>query len=125
MYTLEEIEERGKLHFQMTVVKWIVGFGIIFPIFMGFVLILLSTMVDSRHALTFSDILSVLTSIYLSPLYLGLMVISTPLMGYGASKAIKKKMLEENAEEERQEREEHYRKMEELLEKMSKDKETT
>ena len=24
MYTLEEIEERGKLHFQMTVVKWII-----------------------------------------------------------------------------------------------------
>lgn len=125
MYTLEEIEERGKLHFQMTVVKWIVGFGIVFPIFMGFVIILLSIMTDSRHALKFSDILNVLSYMYFSPLYIILMIISTPLMGYASSKAIKKKMIEENAQEESEKREEHYRKMEELLEKMSKDKETT
>lgn len=36
----------------------------------------------------------------------------------------KKKLMEENEYEERQKREEHYQRMEELLEKMSKEKET-
>lgn len=124
MYTLEEIEERGKLHFQMTVVKWIIGFGIIFPILMIVVMVVLASMTNS-HPIRIDDIIGILSSIYLSPLYLILMIISTPLMGYASSKAIKKKMMEENAQEESEKREEHYRKMEELLEKMSKDKETT
>lgn len=124
MYTLEEIEERGKLHFQMTVVKWIIGFGIIFPILMIVVMVVLASMTN-RHPIRIDDIIGILSSIYLSPLYLILMIISTPLMGYASSKAIKKKMMEENAQEESEKREEHYRKMEELLEKMSKDKETT
>ena len=124
MYTLEEIEERGKLHFQMTVVKWIIGFGIIFPILMIVVMVVLASMTNS-HSIRIDDIIGILSSIYLSPLYLILMIISTPLMGYASSKAIKKKMMEENAQEESEKREEHYRKMEELLEKMSKDKETT
>lgn len=47
------------------------------------------------------------------------------IMAWVASYNTKKKMLEENTQEESEKREEHYRKMEELLEKMSKDKETT
>lgn len=47
------------------------------------------------------------------------------LMAWVASSNTKKKMLEENAQEESEKREEHYRKMEGLIEKMSKDKETT
>lgn len=108
----------------MTVVKWIIGFGIIFPILMIIVMVVLASMTNS-HPVRIDDIIGILSSIYLSPLYLILMIISTPLMGYASSKAIKKKMLEENAQEESEKREEHYRKMEELIEKMSKDRETT
>ena len=75
MYTLEEIEERGKLHFQMTVVKWIIGFGIIFPILMIVVMVVLASMTNSRP-IRIDDIIGILSSIYLSPLYLILMIIT-------------------------------------------------
>ena len=65
MYTLEEIEERGKLHFQMTVVKWIIGFGIIFPILMIVVMVVLASMTNS-HPIRIDDIIGILSSIYLS-----------------------------------------------------------
>lgn len=122
MYTQDEINERGKLHFQMTVVKWIVGFGIVFPILMAVIMYIMALATNNHPK--FDDVINVLSAIYLSPLYLCLMIVSTPLMGLAASKSIKKKMIEENSEEERMKREEHYQKIEELLEKVAKDKDT-
>ena len=44
-------------------------------------------------------------------------------MRWVASSNTKKKMMEENAEEEQRNRDAHYQRMEELLEKMTKEKE--
>ena len=52
-----------------------------------------------------------------------LLVVSAIVMASLAYFGKKKKKYRENEEEERLERERHYRKMEDLLEKMSKDKE--
>jgi len=51
-------------------------------------------------------------------------IVSAGLMSWVAYANERKKLNNENAEEERQKREDHYKKMEELLEKMSKEKET-
>lgn len=123
MYTLEDINERAKLHFQMALVKWLVVFGILFPVLMTMIMYVVAVMLNKNPKI--GDALNILFSLYLSPLFIGLIVVTTPLVAYASPAAIKKRMNEENAEEERQQREEHYRKMEELIEKMAKDKETT
>ena len=120
MHSIEKIEELSKQQFQVTAIKWLLGFGIGFPILLTMLMFLLSVMMDNNFKI--EDLLSLLGSIYLSPLYLICMIISTPLVAYSSSKAVKKKMMEENEQEEREKRDEHYRKMEELLEKMSEEK---
>lgn len=106
----------------MALIKWLVGFGILFPVLMTMIMYVIAVMLNKNPKI--GDALNILSSMYLSPLFIGLIVVTTPLVAYASSAAIKKKMNEKNSEEERQEREQHYRKMEELIEKMAKDKES-
>ena len=110
MYTLEEIEQTAAAKSWRVFWLWLLAFGI------------------PTALITFM----IYQDSYLSKHYLLLLIVVDPLVLFSAflmqaisRNGYKKKMIEENAEEERLEREQHYRKMEELLEKMSKDKETT
>lgn len=104
MYTLEEINEAAKSKAWLMFWIWILVFGTP-TAFLNYTA-MSSGGIDP--GLILFDVLLVVSAIVMASLaYLG----------------EKKKKYRENEEEERLERERHYRKMEDLLEKMSKDKE--
>ena len=110
MYTLEEIEEEAKSKFWKTFF-W--TFLIVVPI---------STLHFYYWATTSIHAQWELDHMKWS---LGINVILIILLIFAVGtvpSSVRKKMLEENAEEERQNREEHYRKVEEMLEKMQSEK---
>ena len=109
MYTLEEIEQTASAKSWRVFWTWLLAFGI--P------MVLITFMIYQDR--------------YLSKHYLLPLIVFDPLVIFSAffmqvvsRNGYKKKMMEENEYEERQQREEHYQRMEELLEKMSKEKET-
>lgn len=104
MYTLEEINEAAKSKAWLMFWIWMLVFGI--PIaFLNY------------EAMSCGEFI---TELILCDFFLPFSAVIMACLAYSGEK---KKKYRENEEEERLERERHYRKMEDLLEKMSKDKE--
>ena len=109
MYTLEEIEQTASAKSWRVFWIWLLVFGL--PTAFLTYLIMKDSYL-SRHYL--------MPLVFVDPLVL----FSAFLMQVVSRNGWKKKLMEENEYEERQKREEHYQRMEELLEKMNKEKET-
>lgn len=103
MYSLEEINQAASAKAWKIFWVWLLVFGI--PI--GFL---------NYKAISYGDPPLAMLDLFL--------FIGAGIMSWVAYANTKKKMNDENAAEESNKREEHYKKMEELLEKMSKEKET-
>ena len=114
MYTLEEIEEEAKAY-KWKCWRWCLVFSLAF--FALFVLVLLPAMIKSYHP--HGDNFFFYFE-FIGTLVLILVTWSLPEKAY---KGKKKQLEEENRHEEQQKREDHYKRMEELLEKMTKEKE--
>ena len=114
MYTLEEIEEEAKAT-KWKVWRWSVLAGL--ALLALFILVLLPAMVDSYNPYG-NNFFYYFEMICMLIATIG--IFSLPEIAY---KRKKKQMTDENAEEERIQREEHYRKLEELVEKIAKEKE--
>lgn len=117
MYTLEEINEAARARGWKFFWIWTLTFGIGLPLFLPLLMSVVGTNVkfDAANIAAYSKII-LFGSIPIA-------VITGAIMSAVASYGTKKKMTEENSQEEQQNRENHYKRMEELLEKMSKDKE--
>lgn len=108
MYTLEEIEEESKSKGWKAFWVWLLVFGIPMAIL---------TYIISNDRIAPASLMAVLSFGDFGVLFGAL------AMRWVASSNTKKKMMEENAEEEHRNRDAHYQRMEELLEKMTKEKE--
>lgn len=103
MYTLNEIEQAAKSKARKVTWIWILVFGIPIGI--------MNCMAISAN--DFQPILLILDTF---------LFISALIMYHVAEAGTKKKMKEENEAEENKQREKHYRKMEEMMEKLTKEK---
>ena len=108
MYTLEEIEEESKTKGWKAFWVWLLVFGIPMAIL---------TYIISNDRIAPASLMAVLSFSDLGVLFGAL------AMRWVASSNTKKKMKEENEAEKQANREDHYKRMEELLEKMTKEKE--
>lgn len=117
MYTLEEIKEEAKAKGWKMFWIWLLTFGLGFPALM----LILSSVIGTDVKFDDETIEFLITSMITTVLPLALF--TAGIMSAVAFYGTKKKLKEENEQEEKQNREDHYRKMEEMLKRMSKDKE--
>ena len=109
MYTLEEIDSKSKAH-------GLKAFFIWFLLWMFIIVMMISFALQKNSDLTLNEIIKGF-GIFI------LMVFLSSFIFYAIGvNGMKKKLTEQNAEEERLKKEEHYQRMEELLEKMNKQK---
>ena len=114
MYTLEEIEQEAKAC-KMKYWRWCFVISLLLVAF--FIFLLLPALTDSYspngdNFFVYFTVLSVIVSIIL--------IMSLPSRAYNFKK---KQLEEENEQEENEKREDHYKRMEELLEKLSEERE--
>ncbi len=107
MYTLNEIEQKAKSKAWKMFWIWILVFGL--P--MGVI-----TFITSQDSLAPLDLIQSLIFGDFGVFF------GAIIMSWVAYANTKKKMKEENEAEENKQREEHYRKMEEMMEKLTKEK---
>lgn len=114
MYTLEEIEQEAKAY-KLKYWRWCFVISLLLAAF--FIFLLMPAMIDSYkphgdNFFVYASIISVIVVIIL------IMILPERAYNY-----MKKQLEEENASEENQKREDHYKRMEELLEKLSEQRE--
>ena len=116
MYTLEEINKEAKSQAIKAFWKTFLSFGFGFPI-AGLIIALIFAPSENMDmdAIT-GFLMSVFPMCIIGGFFGG------AIFYISVSVGVKKKMKEENEQEELKKREEHYRKMEELLEKMAENK---
>ena len=114
MYTIEEINEAAKARGMKAFSIWFFSWFAIYVIFVALAAAKNPDLKWTEIAFSFG----MLTFLIFIP------ISATVFYALGAYNT-RKLMERENQQEESEKREEHYRKMEELLEKMSKDGETT
>ena len=117
MYTLEEINETARAKGIGAFWKIFLFFGVGFPVIGIGIMMLFAPSGNVTKESTIALLLSILLPCLICGLLAGAIV--NILVSVG----VKKKMKEENEAEEQANREDHYKRMEELLEKMTKEKE--